>query len=71
MRARIEVAKRIVYGKIEGQNQLLNKYGLMRHDLVKAKVALDGVKSEDLMKARRKLVSIEGKFTEGARYLSH
>ena len=36
----IEIAKRIIYGKIEGQNQVLNKYGLMRHDLVKAKVAL-------------------------------
>jgi CRISPR-associated protein Cas1 len=60
----IDVAKRIVYGKIEGQNQLLNKYGLMRHDLVKAKVALEGVESEDLSKARRKLVSLEGKFTE-------
>ena len=36
----LRIAKKIVYGKIEGQNQLLNKYGLMRHDLVKAKVAL-------------------------------
>ena len=37
----------------------------MRHDLVKAKVALEGVESGDLSKARRKLVSLEGKFTEG------
>lgn len=58
----IEIAKRIVYGKLEGQNQVLEKYGLMRHDLVKAKVALKGVKSEDLKEMRRKLVSIEGKF---------
>jgi CRISPR-associated protein Cas1 len=60
----IEVAKRIVYGKIEGQNQLLHKYGLMRYDLVKAKVALEGVESEELSKVRRKLMSLEGKFTE-------
>lgn len=60
----IEIAKRIVYGKIEGQNQVLEKYGLMRHDLVKAKVTLSEVDSKDLSKARRKLVSLEGKFTE-------
>lgn len=60
----IEIAKRIVYGKIEGQNQVLQKYGLMRHDLVKAKVAIGRVKPEDLIKVRRKLVSLEGKFTE-------
>jgi len=60
----IEIAKRIIYGKIEGQNQVLEKYGLVRHDLVKAKVALSGIESEDLSKARRKLVSLEGKFTE-------
>jgi CRISPR-associated protein Cas1 len=60
----IEVAKRIVYGKIEGQNQVLEKYGLVRHDLVKAKVALSRIESENQNKARRKLVSLEGKFTE-------
>ena len=38
----------------------------MRHDLVKAKIALKGVKSEDLKRVRRKLVSLEGKF--GQRY---
>ena len=60
----IEVAKRIVYGKIEGQNQVLRKYGLLQHELTKVKVALSGVKSEELTKVRRKLVSFEGKFTE-------
>ncbi|MFX0200385.1 MAG: CRISPR-associated endonuclease Cas1, partial [Candidatus Hodarchaeota archaeon] len=60
----IEVAKRIIYGKIEGQNQVLEKYGLVRHDLLKAKVALSGVDSDDLSKAKRKLISLEGKFTE-------
>jgi len=61
----IEIAKRIVYGKIEGQNQVLEKHGLMRHDLVKLKTALKGVKSEDLKTVRQRLVSLEGKFTEG------
>jgi len=60
----IEVAKRIVYGKIEGQNQVLKKYGLLQHELTKVKVALSGVKSEELNKVRRKLISLEGKFTE-------
>lgn len=36
----------------------------MRHDLVKAKVALKGVESEDLSEVRKKLVSLEGKYTE-------
>jgi CRISPR-associated endonuclease Cas1 len=61
----IEVAKRVVYAKIEGQNQVLEKYGLLRHDLVKLKTALKGIKSEDLKAVRRRLVSLEGKFTEG------
>lgn len=61
----IEVAKRVVYGKLEGQNQVLEKYGLIRHDLVKVKTALKGVESEDLKAVRRRLVSLEGKFTEG------
>jgi CRISPR-associated protein Cas1 len=61
----IEVAKRIVYWKIEGQNQVFEKYGLMRHDLVKARVTISRVEYEDLSKVRRKLVSLEGKFTKG------
>jgi CRISPR-associated protein Cas1 len=60
----VEVAKRVVYGKLEGQNQLLEKHSLMRHDLVKVKTTLKGIESEDLKAARRKLVSLEGKFTE-------
>jgi len=60
----IEVAKCIVYGKIEGQSQILKKLGLLQHELTKAKVALSGLKSEELSKVRRKLISLEGKFTE-------
>jgi len=41
----IEVAKGIVYGKIEGQNQILKKYGLLQHELTKLKIALSGLKS--------------------------
>jgi CRISPR/Cas system-associated endonuclease Cas1 len=60
----IEVAKRIVSGKSEGQNQILKKYGLIQNELTKVKFVLNGVKSDDLSKVRHKMISFEGKFTE-------
>jgi len=60
----VEVAKRIVYGKLEGQNEVLEKHGLMRHDLVKAKTAINGADSESPGRFRGRLLSIEGTFTK-------
>jgi CRISPR-associated protein Cas1 len=60
----IEIAKKIVLGKLEGQNQLLKKHGLRQLDLVMAKKIIDGIKSEKLAAVRKKLMSIEGKFTD-------
>jgi len=54
---KIEIAKKFVIGKIEGENQILEKYGLRRHDYsVMEKVnALDD---------RRRLVTYEGHRTK-------
>jgi CRISPR-associated protein Cas1 len=60
----IEIAKQIIYGKAVGQNELLKKYGLRQHDLVKIKEQIDGVDFVDIKHARRKLLPIEGHFTD-------
>jgi CRISPR-associated endonuclease Cas1 len=49
--------------KIEGQNYVLRKYGLRTHDL-DARRLVESVKSDSLESARKKLISIEGKFSE-------
>jgi CRISPR-associated endonuclease Cas1 len=60
----VEIAKKIVLSRIEGQNQILKKYGLRQHDLMKAKETINGNQSEKLMVVRKKLLSLEGKFTD-------
>jgi CRISPR-associated protein Cas1 len=61
----IEIAKQIIYGKALGQNELLKKYGLRQHDLVKIKEQIDGINSRrEIKEARRKLLPIEGHFAE-------
>jgi CRISPR-associated protein Cas1 len=54
----IEIARRIVLGKIEGQNYILRKYGFRQHDLMKIKERLAGAVS------RNSLITIEGHATE-------
>ena len=54
------LAKRFVAGKLEGQNNLLEKYGLETSDSILNKVReLD---ETDLKKLRRRLLGLEGKF---------
>ena len=54
------LAKRFVAGKLEGQNNLLEKYGLETSDTILEKVReLD---ETDLKKLRRRLMGLEGKF---------
>jgi CRISPR-associated protein Cas1 len=60
----MEVAKKIVLGKIEGQDYLLRKYGFRRHDLMQIKDKVTGVESDDLRAARNRLLTIEGHATE-------
>ncbi|HJX22978.1 MAG TPA: CRISPR-associated endonuclease Cas1, partial [Candidatus Bathyarchaeia archaeon] len=57
------IAKRLVLAKIEGQNSVLRKYGLRTHDLDASRM-VENVRTDDLESARRKLISIEGKFSE-------
>jgi CRISPR-associated protein Cas1 len=59
----IYIAKQFVISKIEGQNQVLKKYGLKRHDFsVIEKV--NSLKTEDTAKLRTRLMSAEGHYSE-------
>jgi CRISPR-associated protein Cas1 len=57
------IAKQLILGKLEGQNQILSKYALKRHDFS----ILQKVKSledEDTARLRTRLMSIEGHFSD-------
>jgi CRISPR-associated protein Cas1 len=58
----IHIAKQLVLGKLEGQNQVLSKYGLKRHDFS----VMEKVKSlkADTSSFKTRLMSIEGHFSE-------
>lgn len=58
----VHIAKQFVLGKIEGQNQVLNKYGLKRHDF--STVAKVKSLKADTSNFKIKLMSIEGHFSE-------
>jgi CRISPR-associated protein Cas1 len=61
----IDIAKQVVYGKAQGENELLKKYGLRQHDLVKIKESIDNIAGgSDIEQVRKKLLSIEGHFSE-------
>jgi CRISPR-associated protein Cas1 len=60
----IEIAKKIVLGRIEGQNQVLRKYGLRQHDLVRARETIGKIESDKLRVVRKRLIGIEGFHTE-------
>jgi CRISPR-associated protein Cas1 len=56
----IEIAKTLVLAKIEGQNQVLKKYGLKRLDFAYVE-RIKALQEKDLGKMRRKLTQIEAK----------
>jgi CRISPR-associated protein Cas1 len=59
----IHTAKQFVLGKLGGQNQVLKKYGLKRHDFsIVEKVK--NLEAEDNAKLRTQLMSIEGHYSE-------
>ena len=60
----ILIAKQLVQSKIEGQNIVLEKYGLITHDLEALGAKLDSLKTSDPDSFRKKLTGVEGKFTE-------
>ena len=56
----IEIAKTLVLAKLEGQNQVLKKYGLKRLDYVYIK-EIKSLQEDGLVKLRRKITQIEAK----------
>jgi CRISPR-associated protein Cas1 len=59
----IQIAKQLVQSKIKGQRSVLKKYDIRIPELNIDKM-VESVNSESLELARRKLTSIEGKFSE-------
>jgi CRISPR-associated protein Cas1 len=57
----IEIAKAVVYAKIESQNLVLRKYGLRQHDLMMVKDKINSLESDSLSMLRKRLLPIEGK----------
>ena len=58
-----EIAKKFVVGKVEGQNQVLKKYGLNLIDY-SVMEAVNGLSAEEFGTFRRRLNGIEGKCSE-------
>jgi CRISPR-associated protein Cas1 len=58
----LEIARQLVVGKIEGQNQILRKYGLKNDTSVKLK--LNALRLDNLDSLRKHLLHIEGKFSQ-------
>lgn len=59
----IDIAKQIVTAKSVSQNQVLKKYGLRQHDLMRIKEAINETDITDLALLRKKLTNIEGRFS--------
>ncbi len=59
----IHIAKQFVKSRVEGQNIVLNKYNLKPHRPDFAE-KIDNLEFRDLNTARKKLTSIEGKYSE-------
>lgn len=57
------IAKQLVLGKLEGQNQVLSKYGLKRHDFSVVE-KLNNLNDENTERLRAKLMAYEGHFSD-------
>jgi CRISPR-associated protein Cas1 len=62
-----QIAKQFVLGKLEGQNQVLKKYGLRRHDFSVMEKA-QNLEADNTEGFRTRLMAIEGHFSD--RYFS-
>ena len=60
----IQIAKEIVYSKIESQNIILKEYSLRQHDLMFFKTKIESLNSNNLKDIRKRLLPIEGKASE-------
>ncbi|MGD0159354.1 MAG: CRISPR-associated endonuclease Cas1 [Candidatus Bathyarchaeia archaeon] len=58
-----QIAKQLVLSKLEGQNQVLSKYGLRKHDYSVVE-KIKNLDAEDNAKLRTRLMSIEGHYSE-------
>jgi CRISPR-associated protein Cas1 len=59
----IHIARQFVSGKIEGQNQILRKYGLKRHDFSAFEI-IDKIEIDDAARFRARLMAHEGKCSD-------
>ena len=55
----IAIAKQFITSKIDGNNQVLKKYGLMQEDVIRVKSQIESIESDSLEVVRRKLTAIE------------
>jgi CRISPR-associated protein Cas1 len=60
----INIAKEIIYSKIQSQNIILKEYSLRQHDLMTFKAKIQSLNSNSLKDVRKKLLPIEGKASE-------
>jgi CRISPR-associated protein Cas1 len=60
----IQIAKEIIYSKIESQNIILREYSLRQHDLMTYKAKIQSLNSKSLKDIRKRLLPIEGKASE-------
>ena len=61
----MEIAKQIVMAKMRGQNSMLEKYDLKPHDEDTITSKIEKLDSADLESFRKRLIGIEGKYSEG------
>jgi len=59
----IHIAKQIVISRLEGQNQVLRKYGLRNHG-ISFKEKIESINGDSLDKIRAKLHGIEGRYSK-------
>jgi CRISPR-associated protein Cas1 len=59
----LEIAKQIVLGRLEGQNQLLKKYGLKPLDIFRYSEEVKTLEGKDLGLLRSRLMGCEGRFS--------
>jgi CRISPR-associated protein Cas1 len=57
----IQIAKQLILSKVEGRNLILRKYGLKTYEV---RGEIERLRSDRLEDARKKLISIEGRFDE-------
>jgi CRISPR-associated protein Cas1 len=57
------IAKQLILGKLTGQNQVLSKYGLKRHDY-SIQQKIKNLEDDNTTRLRTRLMSIEGHFSD-------